>query len=444
MISTFIQLVLGGARRRPATLVRTGRVSLALAMLATMLAPAAVPTALAADPFTAESRLQVVLKEVKIHDDHDWGEGEMELHVSIGRCPVDLPAPCLFNTVPAGPQAHAKLTFNADTNEVVPLKDRIVPQEGDETEPLAPPEWGFSTRAGYYNVVRFDMTENDSVTNSEGMGWVAHVLEAGKHGQHLGVFSERSFTHQGAKVGDYTITYEIRKAPLPDIRPLSLRVEDLPNGDQRVCMTVLNQEYFDAGEFMVDLTVDGRGIPGGRGRVASLAALKQVEACTAKVLLPISGPHTLAAVVDSSGTLKEISEVNNSYEQPYTGKGPAASLTKPDLTVSEIRINGQVPDGKDDCKDGKNDVAVLVKNAGTADAETFTVRLVVDDAQGTGPEQSVSGLAAGQEREVRFDDVRLKKGERSLTATADAANTVAEAKEDNGELKVTARCKGQE
>src|SRR5688572_7741782 len=206
MTPTGIQRILGRARRVPATLGRTARVALALAALASTIAPTAARPASAADPFTAESRLQVVLKDVKIHDDHDWGEGEMELHVSIGRCPVELPAPCLFNTVPGGPQAHAKLTFNADTNEAVPLKDRLVPQEGDETEPGTPPELGFSTRPGFYNVVRFDMTENDSVTNNEGMGWVAHVLEAGQHGQHLGVFTERSLSHQGRKVGDYTIT----------------------------------------------------------------------------------------------------------------------------------------------------------------------------------------------------------------------------------------------
>jgi len=440
MTSTFIHRVLGRARRAPATLGRTVRVALALAALASVIAPTTARPAAAADTLTAESRLQVILKEVKIHDDHDWGEGEFELNISIGRCPVDLPAPCLFSTVPGGPQAYARVNFNGDTHETVSLKDRVVPQAGDETEPGTPPELGFSTRPGFYNVVRFDMTEKDSVTNHEGMGWVAHVLEAGQHGRHLGVFTERSFSHQGKKVGDYTITYEITRAPVPDIRPLDLRVEDLPNGDQRVCMTVLNQEYFDAGEFLIDLTVDGRNIPGGGARVASLAALQQTEACTPKVYLPVSGSHTLAAIVDYAGILKEYSEVNNTYEEQYVPKAPAVSLA-PDLTVSTILVNGQAPDGKDDCKEGKNDVVVVVKNAGTADVGAFTVRLVVDDATDAAREQSASGLAAGRQQEVHFEDVRLKKGERTLTARAAAASTVATSEADTGEATVVTRCK---
>jgi subtilase family serine protease len=42
---------------------------------------------------------------------------------------------------------------------------------------------------------------------------------------------------------------------------------------------------------------------------------------------------------------------------------------------------------------------------------------------------------------VSFDDVRLRKGERTLTATADAKEQVAESGEGNNALSVTARCK---
>ena len=40
---------------------------------------------------------------------------------------------------------------------------------------------------------------------------------------------------------------------------------------------------------------------------------------------------------------------------------PSPSASQADLTVGAIKINGQVPDGKDDCKDGKNTVTVVVK-----------------------------------------------------------------------------------
>ena len=100
-----------------------------------------------------------------------------------------------------------------------------------------------------------------------------------------------------------------------------------------------------------------------------------------------------------------------------------------------------MPDGKDDCKEGRNDVTVLVKNEGAASADGFAVRLLVDDDQAEAEEKTVSGLDAGKEQEVRFDDVRLRKGERTLTVATDAKNAVSESKEDNNERKVTATCK---
>ena len=54
----------------------------------------------------------------------------------------------------------------------------------------------------------------------------------------------------------------------------------------------------------------------------------------------------------------------------------------------------------------------------------------------------MDGLDAGQEREVRFDNIQLKAGAHTLTAAADTADAVAEFTEDNNELKVTARCQG--
>jgi len=51
------------------------------------------------------------------------------------------------------------------------------------------------------------------------------------------------------------------------------------------------------------------------------------------------------------------------------------------------------------------------------------------------------GLEAGQDQEVRFENVRLKKGEHKLTVIVDPKATVAEIKEDNNERTVSARCK---
>src|SRR3712207_8338349 len=48
----------------------------------------------------------------------------------------------------------------------------------------------------------------------------------------------------------YTVTYEIRRAPLPDLEPTAIEVRDLPGSDrQLVCMTVANITGTDAGPF---------------------------------------------------------------------------------------------------------------------------------------------------------------------------------------------------
>lgn len=112
------------------------------------------------------------------------------------------------------------------------------------------------------------------------------------------------------------------------------------------------------------------------------------------------------------------------------------------LVISSIKVTGRAPVGKDDCKDGRNTVAVVVKNGGDAESDPFAVRLIADGDDAN--QQSVSGLGAGQEREVRFDDVRLKKGEHTLAAIADAKASVDESDENNNELKATARCKAAE
>ena len=56
----------------------------------------------------------------------------------------------------------------------------------------------------------------------------------------------------------------------------------------------------------------------------------------------------------------------------------------------------------------------------------------------------MANLEAGDQREVRFDDVRLKQGERKLTATVDPKNAVAEVRDDDNELKVTVRCQADD
>jgi len=223
-----------------------------------------------------------------------------------------------------------------------------------------------------------------------------------------------------------------------------------------VCAPVQNVGTGEAGPFLVSFYADGVALPGGEPVLPRLASADSSVLCIDTQLA--AGPHQLRAVVDGPDRVTEFNETNNVIEQTYTAPAQAGSATpeqtstgKPaattgaaqaDLTVSAIKVNGQVPDGKDDCKDGKNVVAVVVKNGGAAKADAVAVRLAVDGAE-VGA-QSVASLEPGKEREVRFADVSLKKGTHALTAVADPTKVITEANADNNELKVTVACKGDD
>ncbi len=63
---------------------------------------------------------------------------------------------------------------------------------------------------------------------------------------------------------------------------------------------------------------------------------------------------------------------------------------------------------------------------------------MVVDRDDDAAEETVGGLDANKWHAVRFDDVRLRKGQHMLTATADPKGPVAEADEGNNERKDTA------
>jgi len=298
------------------------------------------------------------------------------------------------------------------------------------------------------------MVENDGLIppRFDQMGEFFHYIDTAEHGLGLGTHTKRPFMDEQYRWGDYTITYEIRRSPLPDLRPVNIKVNDLPSRpEKQVCAAVQNAEAGAADAFEVIFRVDGI-MPGG-GRTAALAPSpgNHVDVC-AELALPSSGRHTLSAHVDETRDVVEFNEANNVHEQIYEPAGasaaptptPLSSAALPDLIVTAIKVNGQIPDGKDDCKAGKNDVMVVVKNQGKAKAGDFYVRLVADDDQGGAREEGLAdGLDVGKEVSVTFEGVRLKEGPHTLTATADwrTGTGIAESDETNNTLKVAASCK---
>jgi hypothetical protein len=388
----------------------------------------------------------------------------MELSVSVITCPTYVPTPCIYQGEQVGASVRAIHTFQGSTGETVTMH-RVVPGDGDEgVGGNHTPELGFGALPDYYHVIRFDMTEIDGITNNEPMGWANHVVESAKGGDGIGTFTLRSLTHQGAKQGDYSVTFEVRPMALPDVRPASIEVSDLPNSSKkRLCAAVQNAGIADAGPFMVAFYLNGADSEGGRPVIASLASGQATTACVTTAV-PTTGEYDIRVALDEPRRLGESNEANNAMiqiqknpgqqaapEATPTPKTPAEKQTpsdapdeadamQADLTVGAIKVNGQQPDGKDDCKAGKSSVTVIVKNTGDATTKSSTVRLVLDGDKGDALEQSVGAIEAGKEREARFNDVGLSRGKHKLTASVDAKGAIVESDEDNNDETVTVTC----
>jgi subtilase family serine protease len=314
------------------------------------------------------------------------------------------------------------------------------------------PETGYPLRPGHSYQIKVNMTERDPFGSFDDMGEREIMLtQENDWGTHGGYNNRGFYSLRSARVrefGDYVVDFEVRKVPLPDLHPFDITLHQSPVATkQRVCMAVQNVGVADAGPFELALRIDGVVSSDGRATAGGLPAGEISERCV-DTRLPTSGQHRLEALIDEPRALVEYDETNNVFEQAYTAtlqpastsaqQGSTAAADRTELTVRAIKVNGQAPDGKDDCKDGKNEVTVVIKNDGSADAEGLTVRLDVDGAEAA--TQAVAKLAAGDEREVRFGDVRLKKGERTLAATVDLKDAGADADQDAPGLKVTAGC----
>ena len=99
-----------------------------------------------------------------------------------------------------------------------------------------------------------------------------------------------------------------------------------------------------------------------------------------------------------------------------------------DLAVTGIRVKGS-------CQEGKNDVAVTVKNQATGTVRDLIVSLEVDGSDAK--DKSLGSLDAGKVT-AETGDVQLKKGDRKLTASVAPRGS----DKDKAEDTETVNCKG--
>jgi hypothetical protein len=336
--------------------------------------------------------------------------------------------------------------FDAGSGDTVPL-ERVIPREGDAMSGDVSPEAGLPVYTGQAYQFAIDIEERDPANSVQRMGYfVVDLNEA--HDWGIGTAGARSW-HDDKTQGDYVLYYEVRRAPLPDLRMSGFEIAGVSSAEN-VCGRIENVGQRPSGPFSVALSTEGKVVGG--GPLASLDAGASTWTCVPRADLPVYR-HNLVFSIDEARQIPEMEERNNAdvlavpavlgaeptVATPVTvpSPQPKANGARADLKIRSIRVRGREPDGERDCAAGTNDVAVVVKNAGSGDGADFTVRLSVN---GRDVFVTMGGLQAGEERSVAFSAVPLKKGEQKLTATVDPDGALDESDEDNNELKVSARC----
>jgi hypothetical protein len=439
--------------------------------------PALAQDAYVNDHRDPEARLEMRVNSIHIYDDHDWGEGEIGIEVwvmHLRECPESERGqlPYCRDTL-----VKSRINFGADDGDTVAI-NRVIPGPGDEIHDLdnqTGPGIGFPGRSDHGYVVSFHGIERDEFLDDQLGRLDLEMNEANGWGP-LGSYNERGWlcetkggpldpahffsnlysdcNHPAA----FSVDYELHRAALPDLVPTAFRVIDSPGAaNDSVCMTVQNIGLTTVEGFRIYVQSDDDPTPVADHQAIYLDAGQTREDCV-PAHLPASGPHQILTYVDRQHVVPEMNDQNNGLYSTIeiTPDGPPAAPSpsplplgeqhsgaivngrpvaprpEADLKVGAIRIKGHVPDGKNDCTDGKNDVSVVVKNAGTGKADSAILRLAVDGDQPI--EKQVNGLDAGKEQEVRFGGVRLKKGEHTLTASVNGLD------DHDNTVTVTARC----
>jgi hypothetical protein len=431
-----------------------GRWVLALMMVASLLmstlGPAA-PVGAAPSPDPA-ARLQIVIKNIRINNDRDgWARGSGELTLFTRFCPMsDSYDPCTGQD-----GVLSQWDFSADSGEDV-KPNLIIPWPGSEITLYGDASYGGGepVYSGRNYAVRFSMLEHDDDTGDQNMGeawWGLYEADNWSVGEH----TQGSDSHSDGAAWDhpdFVVTFEIRRAPLQDPllqQPLQLVTSNATG--LAICGVIDN--IGEMPSTPMPLTIRANEAVVRQLTVPALAVGQSVQQCINRSELP---PQQIGVTftLDEARQIPEMHEDYNSSfvtvpalaatggtdpTRPVPAPSPEPKPTgeKPDLSVKAIRLKGQEAGAKISCAAGPNSVVVRLKNNGKGDAGSFTVRLVVD---GDDRDTTVEGVPAGEEHEVAFDNVPLKKGEHTLKAIADPDHAVSEGKDDNNSLKVSARC----
>src|SRR4051794_39284085 len=248
----FVQSALARAGRGMVRRAAVGRWSLVLGVIAASLISAFGPpqAAVADTPPDPAARLQVLVKSFHIYDDRDlFGAGDEAWVVELcsaaasGFCGADSKQDTYGGDIPFHASGGADVTINY-----------LLPQAGDSRTADVTPEAGMPVYSDRRYHLLFTMEDQDFVDGDD-MGAIdANLTEA--NGWDIGTHTARSI-HGDGSPGDYSATWEVRRAPLPDLTIKNMYIQD-PAGSPLICAEIGNVGERPAASSMLTVETEGR------------------------------------------------------------------------------------------------------------------------------------------------------------------------------------------
>ncbi|MFN0072418.1 MAG: hypothetical protein ACKVVP_13120 [Chloroflexota bacterium] len=208
-------------------------------------------------------------------------------------------------------------SFSADSGDTVTL-NRTIPKAGDafRDSPDVAGE-SFSVYADSSYIVTVSGLEMDSVTANESLGSATLLLREesswgiGNHSLPAwGAFYDGGTRRE---MGDFTVNFEIRKAPLPDLAATQFRVVGIEGTNRQViCMGVTNLGERDVASIPVVLRIGTSTPMVGRFNFPGLSVGEWRERCEFIPEIP-PGDHPTSFTIDDDRRIPEMNQANNGY-----------------------------------------------------------------------------------------------------------------------------------
>ncbi|GEL96002.1 CARDB domain-containing protein [Cellulomonas composti] len=227
----------------------------------------------------------------------------------------------------------------------------------------------------------------------------------------------------GAQVAELQVFGSAVSQDLPDLQAGGLTVSPAaptPSSSLTLTATIRNIGVAASPATTASFAIGGQSV--GTANVGALA-IGASTTVTVTASPRAAGSYPVTVTVDPAGTLTEAVETNNSASTSVTVSADPVQQ-RPDLQISALTASPAAPTSSQAIT-----LSATVRNAGTAASTATNVAFSVGGTQaGTAP---VGALAAGATSTVTFAAGARAAGTYALSATADAAGTVAESDETN-------------